>query len=79
MNNLNSHLTEKNLHGMIPPSEADLIARHAESSADAICSELGISPWATPDLTTVGLYDIVVFCGMSSPTNTIFSSADLSR
>jgi hypothetical protein len=60
---LNSHLTRKNLHGMISPQDADEIARKAESSADAICSDLGISQWATPDLATVGLYDIVVFCG----------------
>lgn len=49
---------------MISPEDAAEIARQAEASADAICAELGISEWATPDLATVGLYDIVVFCGL---------------
>lgn len=56
---------------MISPSDADAIARQAEAEASALCSELGISPWATPDLTTVGLYDIVVFCGLSSRASPI--------
>ena len=63
---------------MISPSDADAMARQAEVEAAAICSELGISPWATPDLTTVGLYDIVVFCGLSPGPNIVFH-ADVFR
>ncbi|KAF8543210.1 hypothetical protein BDD12DRAFT_874832 [Trichophaea hybrida] len=61
---LSSHIVNQGLESIIPPDSPDplLIARRAEAEADRICASLGISSHATPDLTKVGLYDIIVFC-----------------
>jgi hypothetical protein len=55
---------EKGLEAVIPADSMDTIeiARRAEAEADRICASLGISPYGTPDLTKIGLYDIIVFC-----------------
>jgi hypothetical protein len=61
---LSSHIVEKGLEAVIPADSMDTIeiARRAEAEADRICASLGISPYGTPDLTKIGLYDIIVFC-----------------
>jgi len=64
MESLSSHIAEHSLEGVIPDSSSDPleIAKRAEAEADRICAALGLSPYATPDLTKVGLYDVIVFC-----------------
>jgi len=64
METLTSHIADHSLEGAIPGDSPDPleIAKRAEAEADRICAALGVSPYATPDLTKVGLYDIVVFC-----------------
>lgn len=61
---LSAHIVEKGLEAIIPTDSIDAIeiARSAEAEADRICALLGISPYGTPDLTKIGLYDIIVFC-----------------
>jgi len=64
LESLASHIAEHSLEGVIPGDSPDPleIAKRAEAEADQICAALGLSPYATPDLTKVSLYDVIVFC-----------------
>ncbi|KAI5795827.1 hypothetical protein FPQ18DRAFT_325443 [Pyronema domesticum] len=61
---LSTHIVSSGLDSVIPADSPDpiAIARQAEAEADRICRSLGISEYATPDLTKVALYDVIVFC-----------------
>ncbi|KAF8542611.1 hypothetical protein BDD12DRAFT_658671, partial [Trichophaea hybrida] len=61
---LTKHLRETGLHSLISlrdprPHE---IASVAAASAPQICEDLHLSRYATPDLTKLGLYDVIVYC-----------------
>lgn len=65
---LSNHITQKGLSAFIHASHPRPreIASCAAKNGPAICHSLLISHYATPDLTKLGLYDVIVLCDDSS-------------
>ncbi|KAF8542757.1 hypothetical protein BDD12DRAFT_333422 [Trichophaea hybrida] len=65
---LTGHISAKNLTSILPPSSPLVrqVATSAASMAAGVARSLYLSPYATPDLTKLGLYDVIVFCDDST-------------
>lgn len=61
---ITTHITQQGLQYLIPSSHPrpHEISRSAALNASTICHNLHVSRYATPDLTKLGLYDLVIFC-----------------
>lgn len=65
---LASHIARRQLTALLPSTSPAVrrIADTAAARAPAIARALQLSLHATPDLTTLGLYDVIIFCDDSS-------------
>ena len=65
---LSIHIAAAGLQSLLPGSHARPreIASAAAIRAGSVCRSLFLSRYATPDLTKIGLYDVIVFCDDSS-------------
>jgi hypothetical protein len=65
---LTTHIAQQGLQSLIPASHPRPreISKAAASNAGTVCRSLHLSHYATPDLTKLSLYDVVVFCDDST-------------
>lgn len=65
---LTAHIGAKSLTSILPPSSPLIrrVATSAASMASGVARSLYLSQYATPDLTKLGLYDVIVYCDDST-------------